>query len=48
MVNVVCVNRIIGLTVAATVLALAISFIFTDAINVLNVVRIIYLMYEAR
>jgi hypothetical protein len=46
MVNIVCINRIIALTVAATVLGLAISFIFTDSINVLNIVRVVYLMYQ--
>lgn len=38
--------KIIGFAVALTVLGVAISFIFTDSISVLNVIRIAYLMYQ--
>jgi hypothetical protein len=44
MANIGLITRIIGLVVSATVIGLAISFIFTDTINFINIVRICYLM----
>lgn len=45
MVNTVLINRILAFTTAATVIGIAISFIFVDGINVLNLVRVSYLLY---